>query len=143
LLATSFTKEQAAMRGNNLRLSLMVAGALALPSIASADYVCSASRLGGVNVASTYGKFGSLSFTTYTGPACTGSYVGSYYFCSEGGTFTGCSSSVYANLTDASLAALSSDLITAAREGQRVTVPTSTCNGGAAGCAGRVYFYGN
>ena len=109
-----------------------------LTASASAEYVCRVHRIPGD--VGYYGDDGHVQVQLYTGPNCTGSYDGTRYFCSSGGSSSNCTSYVYGLYTGADLNALAENLSDAARTGQRVYAPaygSSTVQGY------YVYFYGD
>ena|SRR5262252_5018972 len=74
-----------------LQASLMT-GAICLffPAVASADtlgYVCNAAFF---PTGGTLGNFGTVGFTLYTGPHCTGLPQGTFWLCSTGATDNVC-----------------------------------------------------
>jgi hypothetical protein len=104
-------------------------------SDASADYLCySTYRVGG-----SWGSEGNLGFSVYSGPSCTGSFVGNYVLCSTGATSTACAITPY-RFERHSLLAYLGAMQRAAAVDQKIWVSTSGCNGGGYPCASSVYF---
>jgi hypothetical protein len=110
-----------------------------LSGSAFADYVCNAAFVpytGGAK-----GSEGYVYATMYSGPNCTGSLVGVRDFCSHGATSTSCLSNAAYRFSRADLRDLLATLQAASIHDENLGVLTSTCNGGAAGCAAYVIYH--
>jgi hypothetical protein len=122
-----------------MRISRLLVGLVAFIAVhvtagaASADYVCGT----GYRPSTTagHGSEGYVLASVYTGKDCTGTLVASYWLCSTGATSTGCASSASARYERQGLLAVYRALMDAVVNDVRVFVSTTTCNGGAAGCA--------
>jgi hypothetical protein len=121
-----------------MRISRLLVGLVAFIAVhvtagaASADYVCGTSyRPSTIGL----GSEGYVSASVYTGKDCTGTLVGSYWLCSTGATATNCASSANSRYERQGLLAAYRALMDAVVNNVRVFVSTTTCNGGAAGCA--------
>jgi hypothetical protein len=114
------------------------AGASLSTGVASAtyDHVCWMRLTPG---SGSLGTAGYIQVTVYTQPNCAGSYVGSYSLCSGGATSSACASSTTFRYSEALLAAQYQALRAAQAADQPVTISSTTCIGGTAGCAGSVY----
>jgi hypothetical protein len=99
-------------------------------SAASADYVCQTTYMPGSQAGGYYGFF---TVSLYTGPDCSGSYVGYYYFCSSGATSSQCPQS-YLPASDAQMSMLVTKVIDATQWNLPVKVPLGNCIGGGYGC---------
>lgn len=107
---------------------------------ASAEYVCQAWMVPG---STTGGNSGFVQYMGYSGPGCTGAFLGQRIFCSSGATATTCASSPSAVNSDQDLHALISLLTQTIVYGIRVTLSTGSCIGGGAGCANLVQLNAN
>ena len=120
------------------------AATLAAPAVASANsgYVCSTFMVPGDT---HLGDEGYVSATYYSGPNCTGSYLGGKTYCSPGRVYftSACAESATYLYHRADLNALFSALSRAAEWGQRIWYGTTTCASGSTHCGSTVYFYGN
>ena len=93
-------------------------------------YVCNAYEALG---ASIYGDHGSVGATVYTGPRCTGSFVGGVVYSSTGAT----ACPAWSSVTEARLISLVHDLMIAASHGLRVDLNANDS------CGTSLTVYGN
>jgi hypothetical protein len=115
-------------------LSVLLAGAT-LSGAARAEYLCSVthdprrSSFNSVTGQTTYyGSYGTIYVTSYSEPACSGTYRGSFTLCSVGATYSSCSNS--ANLLSVSqFYPLLAMFRAAASEQQNVFWSTTTTDG--------------
>jgi hypothetical protein len=87
---------------------------------------------------SSPGTAGYLAFSVFTGPNCTGTYVNTYYLCSSGATFSGCSTTQ--RYSEAALLTHLAQLRATVEVDQPVTVAPVLCIGGATTCLGYLYY---
>ena len=117
----------------------LVVSALTLTSLyagsASADYACFVHFRPG---ASVLGNSGFIQLTLYDQPNCTGNFLYTKWYCSEGATDNKCASSSMYRLTSSSAATFAAMLRDAIVDDQQLSISTVTCNGGGAGCLGTV-----
>jgi hypothetical protein len=107
---------------------------------ASANYVCSVTVHPLVS-STIYGSSGSVWYTEYTGPACTGSFVATRRMCTSGATSSICPTSFV--LTSSGVYEMAEMLRAAAENDQRMSVGTGGCVGGGSGCINTITFYSN
>jgi hypothetical protein len=127
------TKKKIALSALSLALASLFSGA------ASADYICSTNwkHYGG----SSSGSGGFIQMSVYSGPGCTGSFVGTKYLCSTGATNVGCAASFLR--TELQIMTEAPMLRAAADTDQRVGFTTSTCVGGGSGCPVSIVYHSN
>jgi hypothetical protein len=124
---------------------MLAAGAIALglmaaaPAHAQMGYVCSVYWL--PQQAAAFGNIGIVGIGIYNGPACTGGYVSTKYWCGDGSTSTSCPSSEAYQLTEAQLNALYQNANNAIAHEMPISWSDVNCNGGARTCAGHLNFY--
>jgi hypothetical protein len=123
-------------------VSLLAFAAISLNiGIASADYVCKAEVV--PSPANTGGgNYGYFFASVYSGPDCSGSYVGSYYFCSTGASFGLCADWVATRGQSAEqMAILAGKVIDAAQWNLPISVQPMQCIlSSLSNCGGFIYF---
>ncbi|MCH9680626.1 MAG: hypothetical protein K0V04_04260 [Deltaproteobacteria bacterium] len=112
----------------------LVAG-LAVPTVASASYVCSVQY---APHSSAYGDNGYLSVSYYNGGGCNNGYLYTKYYCTENANVSVCSS--WANYSEQGLLALYRTLAYAAEVHQNVWSWTGSCLQGGSACGSTVTF---
>jgi hypothetical protein len=134
-----------ALKGETMKTILMMSVVLGLcfsaKVAAASNYICNAFYYPGTGV---LGNFGSVHITVYTGPSCSGSFVGGYYFCSAGATTTTfCATSIPNALAPNSqaMAEISAGAREAAIFQAPVDVQLMTCGSGTFSCGEYIIFY--
>lgn len=118
------------------RLSLyaFVSVLLCWAAPAKADYVCEV-WVRGNQPGQAYGEGGYITAAYYTGPNCTGTYKGTFFYCSTGATSTSCASAANCSGNDwlypASLLPTVATMLQQAQlQAQRVMVGSCVANSG-------------
>src|SRR5262245_21913625 len=105
-------------------------------SAATGNYVCSAAYVPG---SSSVGSHGYVTVTVFSGPDCTGTFLGGFFLCSSNATSSVCSNqSTYLATSDSEIATMATKVIDAAQWNMPVTVDTTSCIGGGFGCVKQV-----
>ena len=92
--------------------------------------------------ASTRGNYGYAAYTLYSGPSCSGTYLGYFYICSTGATSNVCTQSGGYHFNSDQLISQVQGLRDATLNGQRLWINTFTCNGGAStNCSGNLEYH--
>lgn len=113
-----------------LKAALAFAGVALLSASASASnyaYVCYSAHFPG---SGSNGSYGYISASTYSGPACSGNYLGTIRLCTKNATSNSCPASSTALHSEASILNASSGLREAAKLETKVWVYTTACTGG-------------
>jgi hypothetical protein len=103
-----------------------VLGALVLVGVAgtahaTVGYLCTVDGGFGKGY-SSFGNYGGIQLTVYSSPACSGSFVGGGWLCSNGSTSSACSSPIYYNLDEDQLLQIFGGLQRAAASNQKVWI---------------------
>jgi hypothetical protein len=121
-----------------LALGIALFLGLAAPRSARADsvptgYIC---WFYNSSPASVYGNYGSVAATVYSGPACTGTYLGSAVFSTTGAT----ACPAWSSMSEARLISIAQNLAAAATQSTKVSITANTYNG--QNCAANLFVYG-
>jgi hypothetical protein len=94
-----------------------------------------------------WGTVGYLDFSIYSGPHCTGSYLGSHYYCSTSATSSACAADSSKLLTEQALLSLRHELLESGRWGNYVISYATPCVNSSytnvCGMAARFFQYAN
>jgi hypothetical protein len=115
------------------------AGGVLATGEASADYLCQLTYY--AKSGTPQGTDGFVRITTYTGPSCTGTFVGTYYLCTANANSPVCTNIPLYQHDRSSLQTTFLALQHASAMDQRVTVSvTNNCYMGGSGCLAIVNF---
>lgn len=115
------------------KISVLFAALLCLglaESVARADasgYVCDVTQYKYQGSPVNAGNYGYIDVSIYSGPHCTGSVVGTHYYCSVGATWTACAADTTKLLSETELLALRRDLLDSGRWGNYVISYATPC----------------
>ena len=118
--------------------SMVALTCMALAGTASAYYVCKTLRI--PNGVSYYGSDGGVLVYLYSDKGCGGSYEKTAYLCSDGASYSSCSSSSWYIYDGNDLNAQFLAASRAAAEDSKVTYGTTGCIGGGSGCISGLYY---
>ncbi|MDZ4696076.1 MAG: hypothetical protein SGI86_13085 [Deltaproteobacteria bacterium] len=109
-------------------------------------YVCDVTHYKYGGEGSMWGTSGFIDVSFYSGPHCTGSYVGYHYYCSKEAYAPWCASDASRLLSEAEVSSLRNELLESGRWGNYVSSYDTACRGGSPNLCGssvRFYSYAN
>jgi len=120
--------------------ALAFAGASLFSQAALADYLCEADFY--PNETLGFGNSGRIRFTTSSGPNCSGTFTGVWYFCTTGATASQCIANTAFHYTASEFLALVTHVREGLTWGLRTSVFMSACIG-AGSCAAYISYSAN